>query len=276
MTKTKLIPPCTYQGGKQRYAKQIVDIIFEENEINAETKFYDLCCGSGSITLELISRGVNPKNITMIDKSMWGMFYKQVGDGTFDTDVLREHLNNIPSDKFLVQDYMKSLAERETDDNDVYTYLLLQASSFGGKQIDMIDGEWKHHGFRSYWQPTETSARRSPVNPMQPTQDELLKRVCRIVEECKGVNAVHDDILNVEIEQNENTIVYIDPPYMNTTSYNHDIDIVKLCESLRVRTYVSESVTISERNYDLQLVGAKGGITAKKNSRTKEVLNVFN
>lgn len=276
MKKTKLIPPCTYQGGKQRYAKQIVDIIFEENEINAETKFYDLCCGSGSITLELISRGVNPKNITMIDKSMWGMFYKQVGDGTFDTDVLKECLNRIPSEKFLVQDYMKSLAERETDDNDVYIYLLLQASSFGGKQVDMINGKWKHHGFRSYWQPTETSVRKSPVNPMQPTQDELLKRVCRIVEECKGVNAVHDDILNVKIEHNENTIIYIDPPYMNTTSYNHDIDIVKLCESLRIRTYISESVAISERNYDLQLVGAKGGITAKKNSRTKEVLNVFN
>ena len=42
----KLEIPCSYQGGKQRLAKQIVDIFYAENEINDETKFYDLCCGS--------------------------------------------------------------------------------------------------------------------------------------------------------------------------------------------------------------------------------------
>lgn len=40
-----LLPPCSYQGGKQRLAKQIVDIILQENKINDNTKFYDLCCG---------------------------------------------------------------------------------------------------------------------------------------------------------------------------------------------------------------------------------------
>ena len=29
-----LVPPCAYQGGKQRIAKQIVDIIYEQNKIN--------------------------------------------------------------------------------------------------------------------------------------------------------------------------------------------------------------------------------------------------
>lgn len=57
----KLIPPCTYQGGKQRYAKQIVDIMFKENNICENTKFYDLCCGSGAITLEIINRGISHK-----------------------------------------------------------------------------------------------------------------------------------------------------------------------------------------------------------------------
>ena len=35
----KLTPPCSYQGGKQRLAKQIIDIIFERNKINENTKF---------------------------------------------------------------------------------------------------------------------------------------------------------------------------------------------------------------------------------------------
>ena len=34
-----LVPPCSYQGGKQRLAKQIVDIIYEDNNITDETQF---------------------------------------------------------------------------------------------------------------------------------------------------------------------------------------------------------------------------------------------
>ena len=65
----KLSIPCAYQGGKQRLAKDIVDIIFNENNISEDTKFYDLCCGSGAISIELINRGIQPENITMISLS---------------------------------------------------------------------------------------------------------------------------------------------------------------------------------------------------------------
>ena len=68
----KLEIPCSYQGGKQRLAKQIVDIFYAENEINDDTKFYDLCCGSGAVSLELINRGFNPNNIIMIDNGCFG------------------------------------------------------------------------------------------------------------------------------------------------------------------------------------------------------------
>ena len=85
----KLVPPCSYQGGKQRLAKQIVDIIFEQNEINEDTKFYDLCCGSGAITLELINRGVNPKNITMVDASMWGKLWVAIANNEFNLDIFK-------------------------------------------------------------------------------------------------------------------------------------------------------------------------------------------
>lgn len=43
----ELTIPCAYQGGKQRIAKQIVNII--KQYINDDkTQFYDLCCGSGT------------------------------------------------------------------------------------------------------------------------------------------------------------------------------------------------------------------------------------
>lgn len=71
---SELIPPCSYQGGKQRLAKEIVDVIFDRNFITDNTKFYDLCCGSGAISLELINRGVNPENIIMLDVGVWVIF----------------------------------------------------------------------------------------------------------------------------------------------------------------------------------------------------------
>jgi len=69
----KLEIPCSYQGGKQRLAKQIVDIIFNENNIDNDTKFYDLCCGSGAISIELMNRGIKPDKINMVDLSPWGV-----------------------------------------------------------------------------------------------------------------------------------------------------------------------------------------------------------
>ncbi|MEQ2561290.1 DNA adenine methylase [Sutterella wadsworthensis] len=64
---TNLLPPTSYQGGKQRLSKNIVDIILKDNKNNIDYKIYDLCCGSGAISLELINRGINPEKIVMCD-----------------------------------------------------------------------------------------------------------------------------------------------------------------------------------------------------------------
>ena len=47
MSIVKLLPPCAYQGGKQRLANQICDIIDERE--GSDFVFYDLCCGSGAV-----------------------------------------------------------------------------------------------------------------------------------------------------------------------------------------------------------------------------------
>lgn len=66
--------PCAYQGGKQRISKDIVDIIFNKCYIDKNTKFFDLCCGSGAFSIELINRGILPENITMVDAGCFGAF----------------------------------------------------------------------------------------------------------------------------------------------------------------------------------------------------------
>ena len=277
----KLVPPCSYQGGKQRLAKQIVDIIFEQNEINEETKFYDLCCGSGAITLELINRGVHPSNITMVDVGVYGAFWNSIANDEFDMDIFKQEINKLPSiDK--IQNYLQSLSNLEVDmDLLVYHYLLLQSGSFGSKQIWIENNKWKNNSFRSYWTPTETSSRRSPVNPMMPMPNTLFDRVKNIVDYMAGsINAINSDISKIEWHFDKNSIVYIDPPYKNTTKYGFDFDYEEFIINnwAYVNMYVSEGYKMDsvEDAILLSKGRAKGSISGDiKKKPTEEWLNIF-
>lgn len=77
-TNSKLRVLCAYQGGKQRIAKQIVDILISQAS-GKDAHYYDLCCGSGAISIELVNRGIAASKITMLDKSSWGVFWQAIG-----------------------------------------------------------------------------------------------------------------------------------------------------------------------------------------------------
>lgn len=201
-----LVSPCSYQGGKQRVAKEIVDYILNTTFLSKDTKFYDLCCGSGAVTVELLNRGVQPKNITMCDKSSWGLFWKSIGEGIFDLNKFYKYSKAVPRDKSLIQAHIKELSKTNADIDEEYKYILLQASSFGGKQICKKDGKWQSPSFRNFWQPTETSNRRSVVNPMMPMIEELEKRVKILADNCKGLTCHHKDIYEMlDIIENDNS-----------------------------------------------------------------------
>lgn len=280
MIKTRLKPPCSYQGGKQRLAKKIVDIIFEQNEINDNTKFYDLCCGSGAITLELVNRGINPHNITMVDSGVYGAFWSKVANNEVEIDLLKQMVDSVP-DKEECKTYLENMSTY-IHEGYTYQYLLLQSGSFGGKEISLQDGKWKHHGFRAYWLPTETSVRRSPCNPMQPNPHELYDRVCKIVDAIGGSLRV----LNCKIETfllqerfSDNAIVYIDPPYMGTTGYSSELDVMSVVNGIpkNIPIYVSECNILSDETYFITKGKSKGNITGSvKNKRKDDILNVFN
>jgi len=86
--KNKLESPTAYQGGKQRLAPAIIDIIQERNNLSGKI-FHDMCCGSGAITLECINRDLLFSNYKMLDFSVWGDFWKSIGDGNFLIDQFR-------------------------------------------------------------------------------------------------------------------------------------------------------------------------------------------
>ena len=281
--------PCSYQGGKQRLAKQIVDIFYKENNINDDTKFFDLCCGSGAISLELINRGFNPNNITMIDNGCFGQFWQDIANEEFDLDIFKREIENLPNLEN-IQSYLKKLSDLPVDeDKMVYHYLLLQAGAFGSKQIWIENNKWKNNTFRSYWLPTETSNRRSPVNPMMPMPNTLYNRVEAIVEQLSGSiiasrESVFDAVYRIDEERNKgnkNIIIYIDPPYANTTGYKETFDIYSLEGQIWSTSpiYISEGYKMQEasESYLLSVGRTKGNISGEaKKKPTEEWLNRFN
>lgn len=281
--------PCSYQGGKQRLAKQIVDIFYKENNINDDTKFFDLCCGSGAISLELINRGFNPNNITMIDNGCFGQFWQDIANGEFDLDIFKREIEKLPNLED-IQSYLKKLSDLPVDeDKMVYHYLLLQAGAFGSKQIWIENNKWKNNTFRSYWLPTETSNRRSPVNPMMPMPNTLYNRVESIVKQLSGSiiasrESVFDAVYRIDEERNKgnkNIIIYIDPPYANTTGYKETFDIYSLEGQIWSTSpiYISEGYKMqgASESYLLSVGRTKGNISGgAKKKPTEEWLNRFN
>ena len=271
----KYLPPCTYQGGKQRLAEQICDFI--EEKVPTNFVFYDLCCGSGAVSLEMLHRN---HKVVMIDKGPYGYFWESIANGTFDLNIFDEELNKLPKIED-IQSYLKELSLKPIDEKlFVYHYILLQAGSFGGKQIWVKNGKWCNNTFRSYWLPTETSNRRSPVNPMLPMPDTILYRVKKILSIDKEMIEAHPidikDSFGIIVDDIREKVVYIDPPYQNTTGYFDKFDIYEIISKFtNVDLFISEGCNLDGfENHILSEGRKKGNISGNvKKNAVVEILN---
>lgn len=276
---SQLRVPCAYQGGKQRVAAQIVDILLEAAP-GPNATFYDLCCGSGAVSIELVNRGVAPSRIWMLDISSWGSFWSAIGTGTFNMDVFNRFLSDLPQDKRDIKTHMSALSALPIGDDEIELYLVLQACSFGGKQIWRNGKRWANACFRDYWEPKATSVRRSPANPMQPSPTELRRRVDALVKGMRGVTCLNTDIMTVLDEPfPSNAVVYVDPPYQSTTGYAFGFDVTSFITRFRevnqTPLFVSEGNRLSDNTLMLTFGGANGGISGIRKVKHQEWLNRF-
>jgi site-specific DNA-adenine methylase len=273
--------PTTYQGGKTRIAKKIVNAIL--NDANTEDFYlYDLCCGSGAITLEFYDQLGEFGFTTMLDWSPWGDFWKSIGEGWFSFDLFAKEIEQIPSDKDKIRAYLESLSKHqplESINHHIYIFLLLQAGSFGGKSIWIDNGRWQNCSFRNYWQPTETSNRRSPVNPMMPMPDEIYRRVEEISANLSFmVSGIRRDIQSFR-NIKKNSIVYIDPPYNNSTGYGNNFDVLKEVGRIKnigaKKVYLSYGEKVSDKAILISEKRSKGNISGSNSAGVQEWLNIF-
>ncbi|EOV0986155.1 hypothetical protein AABD55_03985 [Edwardsiella piscicida] len=271
--------PCAYQGGKQRVASQIVDHLLEAAP-GPNSRFYDLCCGSGAVSIELVNRGIDPSRIWMLDISSWGAFWSAIGSGTFNLDVFDRFLSELPNDKRDLKAHMLSLSALPVGDHEVELYPLLQACSFGGKQIWRKGEHWVNACFRDYWEPTATSIRRSPANPMQPSSTELRRRISALMTGMKGVTCLNMDIMTLlDDPLPRNAVVYIDPPYQSTTKYAFSFDLTlfinHFCAENQVPLFISEGIPLNDNALMLNFGGANGGISGIRKVKHQEWLSQF-
>ena len=270
----ELLPPASFQGGKQRNAPKIVECFPESIDT-----FYDLCCGSGAVSLYLVDRKfVEPQNLVMADVGVWGLFWKQIGEGSFDLDLFDDFVDDAPDDPALIQDYLVELSELPADQDTAEIYILLQAGAFGSKQIYIQNNKWKNTFFRRYWEPTSTSNRQSPVNPMMPMPEEVRRRVHAIAESMCGVTGFYDNIYNVPIAPSGNTVAYIDPPYEGLTGYADKFDVADYARSVAdqgIDCFVSEAVALIDHAYTISGKREKGGISGYRSSPNEEWLSYF-
>lgn len=273
ITYTKLKVPASYQGGKQRLASAIADAM----AVPADTAFLDLCCGSGAVSLELISRGHDPNKITMVDQSPWGYFWQSVGTGTFDMAIFRTYCEACPTDQVAIKKHIEYLYNQPVDADAVYVFLLLQAASFGSKPIYIVGNRWLGYGFRDYWLPTETSSRRSPVTPMHPMPYALPERLEAITTRARGILGICGDASGVN--PCVPGVAYLDPGYVGTTGYPYSIDVVAVARRLVAAgcpCWVSESHPLTDHAVCLSTGRLKGGITGnRKVSPNQEWLSLF-
>lgn len=275
----KLVPPCTYQGGKQRFAPQIAGHIAETFGVGKDTRFYDICCGSGAVSLELMGRGLLPSNMVMLDVGSWGTFWEAIGSGDFSIPEFEEHLSRVPDDQRDIKEYLDRLIQEPLDESEIkYLYLVFQASSFGGKQIYHDRDGWHHQGFRPYWDPKPGCVRQSPVNTMQPGKQNLLKRVRALVEHCRDLTGIHgraETLIDMEVPAD--AIIYIDPPYSGTEGYAFDLDLEGFLPKLSAKhkgpILVSEGRPVSNDCIELEFCGAKGGISGNRKHKHREFLS---
>lgn len=274
---SQLRVPCAYQGGKQRVAAQMVDQLLDAAP-SQNSRFYDLCCGSGAVSIELVNRGVDPSRIWMLDISSWGCFWSAIGAGTFSMEIFDQYVAELPDSKHDVKAHMSAIASLSVGEHEAELYPILQACSFGGKQIWRRGNSWANACFRSYWEPTATSVRRSPANPMQPSPNELRRRIAALSRGMQGVTCLNVDIMTLlEGELPSDAVVYIDPPYQSTTGYAFGFDLDSFIDRFRrsslVPLFVSEGVPLNEDALLLTFGGAKGGISGVRKGKHEEWLS---
>ena len=220
-----------YQGSKKKISKKIVEII--KQNFGTEKPVYDIFGGGGAITAECMINGLDV-HYNDLDETATSMFQKVVSE---DRDYLKTLI--VSRDEFLK---IREKENKTIDDN-----LKLLVNSFGNnrknylyseefsdlkhnlvteiiKKHDAFDGYRKTDTYKNAYRPFDIGKDKKnqvlqQLERLQQLQQlQQLQRVQRL-ERPEATNLDYTEFSDIE-----NAILYLDPPYENTTLNGYSID----------------------------------------------------
>ena len=220
-----------YQGSKKKISKKIVEII--KQNFGTDKPIYDIFGGGGAITAECMLNGLEV-HYNDLDRTITDMFQRVLS-----TD--REFL------KTLIISRDEFFKIREKENKTIDDELKLLVNSFGNnrknylyseefsdlkhnlvteiiKKHDVFDGYKKTETYKNAYRPFDVGKEKKnqvlqQLERLQQLQQlQQLERVQRL-ERPEATNLDYTAFSDIE-----NTILYLDPPYENTTLNGYSID----------------------------------------------------
>lgn len=258
---------CGYKGSKRKFAAQIVDRILSLEPSHV----YDVCCGSGAITIELVNRGYDPRCITMIDAGPWGFVWQTVGDGDLDVEYVKRMLTeDLPDNPRDVASWVEQdIALQEPSPE---RFIVLQAASFGATPVWWDGEQWRRgdasanrrYKARSYWEPKPDSKEKKPRGTIF-TPDKVAAQTAEVANALFGVDGRCCRAESVEFRDG---VIYIDPPYASFTGYGVDIDWRSIVERTSLPVLVSEGEVVegASKSWELSKKRKAASLTGRATS----------
>lgn len=217
-----------YQGSKKKISKKIIEIV--KQNFGTEKPIYDIFGGGGAITAECMINGLDV-HYNDLDRTITDMFQRVLA-----TD--REFLKTliVSRDEFFrirvkenktVDDNLKMLVNSFGNDRRTYLY----SKKFSDIKYNLAIEIIKNHDTFTNYKKTETyknayrpfdfgkESKNQGLPQLRPLQQ--LERVQQLgqLEDLRVTNLDYKAFSNVE-----NAILYLDPPYENTTIEGYSIN----------------------------------------------------
>lgn len=182
----KVRPPCGYMGSKRRYAQSILAELGDPV----------------------------PSEVILNDMGLWALAYKQFFNSPW---VVLQHLEGMEGQgRTLFSMLVEGSPSRDPEER-AAQFIALQGACVGSKPVTIRDGRWKTSGYASL----------SPLAVEKGFTDRLIpanagKRLRRLLPLMTWPKEFWC-LPAQQVEPIPGAIVYIDPPYRNTTGYGHTL-----------------------------------------------------
>lgn len=206
----KLGPVCTFMGSKRLFATQIAAEILRRDPEHV----YDLCCGSGAVSIALVREGYPVEQLTMVDIGPWGDVWVKLSAGEINLSWLHDFMfKNWPTTGS--SEHMREFAR--VAPYAVEVFLLLQMTSRGGLPTTWDGKGWRNSSKSEPW---------TPRGELHRERENMWARLLTLMKLLKGVGAKKADVSDLRGEWNRSGgLRYLDPPYRGTRAYGAELDL---------------------------------------------------